>query len=141
VHTTIYTLNICPTRAILKLTTNEAWPGYKPSVAHMKVFGCITYAHVPKEKRRKLDDKIVKCIFIGYSIEKISYMLFDPQAKKVIISKDVVFDEHGIFQPKNVQIELSKYVVDIGDASNSKSTQEYEVKKKLLGGKSLYGME
>jgi hypothetical protein len=59
VHTTIYTLNRCPTREILNLTTEEAWSGYKPSVAHMKVFGCTAYAHVPKEKRIKLDDKSV----------------------------------------------------------------------------------
>jgi hypothetical protein len=71
-------------KRILNLTPEEAWSGYKPSVVHMKVFGCTTYAHVPKEKRRKLDDKSVKCIFIGYSIETRSYRLFDPQEKKVM---------------------------------------------------------
>jgi hypothetical protein len=67
VHTIVYTLNRCPTRVVLDLTPEEAWSGYKPSVAHMRIFGCIAYAHVPKEKRRKLDDKSIKCIFIGYS--------------------------------------------------------------------------
>jgi transposase InsO family protein len=78
VHTTFYTLNRCLTRAILNLTREKAWSGYKSSVTHIKVFGCTAYAHVPKEKRSKLDDKSVKCIFIGYSIETRSYMLFDP---------------------------------------------------------------
>jgi hypothetical protein len=119
-HTAVYTLNRCPTREILNLTLEEAWSGYKPSVAHMKYFGCTAYAHVPKEKRRKLDDKSVKCIFIKYSIETRSYRLFDHQAKKVIISRDVVFDEKGIYQPKHVQIELRKDEVDNGDESNSK---------------------
>ncbi len=59
----------------------------------MKFFVCIVYAHVPKEKRRKLDHKSVKCIFIGYNIETIIYWLFYPQVEKVIISRDVVFDE------------------------------------------------
>jgi hypothetical protein len=94
VHTTIYTLTICPTRVVLNSTPEEAWSRYKPSVSHMKVFGYIAYAHVPKEKRRKLDDKSVKCIFIGYSTETRSYKLFNPHTKKVIISIDVVFDEH-----------------------------------------------
>jgi hypothetical protein len=62
----------------------------------MKVFGYITYAHVSKEKRRKFDDKSVKCIFIGYSIERRSYKMFDHQEKKMIISGYVVFDEQGI---------------------------------------------
>jgi hypothetical protein len=60
-------LNRCPTRVVLDLTPKEALSGNKPSVAHMRIFGCIAYAHVPKEKRKKLDDKSIKCIFIGYS--------------------------------------------------------------------------
>jgi hypothetical protein len=97
VHTSIYILNIFPTKALLNLTPKEAWSGHKKSVAHMKVFGCIAYAHVTKEKRIKLDDKSVKCIFIGYNIETRSYKLFDPQAKKEIISRDVVFDKQVIY--------------------------------------------
>ena len=106
VHTSIYILNRCPTKAVLNLTPKEVWLGHKPSVSHMKVFGCIAYAHVPKEKRRKLDDKSVKCIFIGYSIETRSYRLFDCQEKKVIIRRDFVFDEQGIYQSQLVQMKL-----------------------------------
>ena len=40
--------------------------GMKHSVSHLKVFGCVTYAHVPNELRKKLD-KGHKCIFVGYS--------------------------------------------------------------------------
>ncbi|KAA0036715.1 Retrovirus-related Pol polyprotein from transposon TNT 1-94 [Cucumis melo var. makuwa] len=39
------------------MTPQEAWDGCKPSVDRFKVFGCIAYAHIPDEKRRKLDDK------------------------------------------------------------------------------------
>jgi hypothetical protein len=65
VHTAVYTLNRCPTREILSLNPKEAWSGYKPSVAHMKAFCCTAYAHIHKENMSKLDDKSVKCIFIG----------------------------------------------------------------------------
>jgi hypothetical protein len=128
VNTTFYTLNRCPTREILNLNPEEAWPGYKPSVAQLKVCGCTAYAHVPKEKRSKLDDKSVN-IFIGYSIETRSSRLFDPQVKKVIISRNVVFDEQGIYQPKNVQIKLRKNGVDKGDGSNYRTTKIDEFKK------------
>jgi hypothetical protein len=63
----------------------------------MNVFGCTAY--VPKEKMRQLDDKSVKCIFIGYSIETRSYRLYDPQEKHIIVSRDVIFDEQGFYQP------------------------------------------
>jgi hypothetical protein len=95
----------------------------------MQVFGCTAYAHVPKEKRRKLDDNNVNFIFIGYSIETRSYKLFDPQEKKVIISIYVVFDEQGIYHPGNVQIELRNDEVAIGNESDSKLAKEDEVKK------------
>jgi len=51
---------------VQNITPYEAWCGRKPNISHLRVFGCIAYAHVPNEKRRKLDDKSVKCIFIGY---------------------------------------------------------------------------
>ena len=47
-------------------TTQEVWIGKKPSIKHLKDFGCDAYVHVPKEKRSKLDNKAKKCIFIGY---------------------------------------------------------------------------
>ena len=50
---------------------------------HLKVFGSITYAHVPKAARSKLDDKAVKTIFIGY--KHGGYKLYNPMTKKVII--------------------------------------------------------
>jgi hypothetical protein len=36
----------------------------KSSVSHFKVFGCVAYAHVPEELRRKLDDRSEKCVFL-----------------------------------------------------------------------------
>ena len=58
---------------------------------HLKVFGSITYAHVPKAARSKLDDKLEKTIFIGY--KHGGYKLYNPMTKNVIISHDVTFSE------------------------------------------------
>jgi hypothetical protein len=66
----------------------------KHNVAHLKVFGCVAYAHVPDETRKKLDKKGQKCIFVGYSKDTKSYKLYDPIARKVIISCDVQFMEN-----------------------------------------------
>jgi hypothetical protein len=63
-------------------------------VAHLKVFGCIAYAHVPDELRRKLDNKGNKCIFVGYSEETKGYKLYDPVTRKFIINHDVQFVEN-----------------------------------------------
>jgi len=62
----------------------------------LKVFGSITYAHVPKATRLKLDDKVVKIIFIGY--KHGGYKLYNPMTKKVIISRDVTLVEDEEWQ-------------------------------------------
>ena len=35
----------------------EVWTGKKPSLSHLRLFGCDAYVHVPKEKRIKVDRK------------------------------------------------------------------------------------
>ncbi|GKV41367.1 hypothetical protein SLEP1_g48909 [Rubroshorea leprosula] len=75
------------------LTLKEAWSGRRPAVDYFRIFGCIAYAHVPDQKKSKLDDKGEKCIFLGVSDQSKAYRLYNPLTKKVIISRDVVFDE------------------------------------------------
>lgn len=48
-------------------TPYKMWLGKKPYVGNMRVFGCITYARVPDCMRTKLEDKGLKCRFIGYT--------------------------------------------------------------------------
>ena len=91
-----YVLNWCPTKALESITPYEAWHGRKPSVAHLRVFGCLVYALVPVQHRRKLDDKAVKCIFVGYSSENKGYRLYHSQTKCILVSRDVVFVEDDV---------------------------------------------
>lgn len=48
------------------------------NVSHHRVFGCVVYAHVPKELRVKLDDKSEKCIFTNYSEQPKDYKIYIP---------------------------------------------------------------
>ena len=88
-----YVLNRCPTKALQNITPYESWHGRKPSVAHLRVFGCLAYALVPVQQRRKLDDKAVKCVFIGYSSESKGYRLYHPQTKCILVSRDVFVED------------------------------------------------
>lgn len=90
---TVYLLNRCPTKSVRNMTPQEAWSGYKPIVAHLKIFGCVAYAQVPEAKRKKLDDRGEKCIFIEYSEVSKAYKLYNPLTNKVVVSRDVVFNE------------------------------------------------
>ena len=64
-----YILNRCPTKDIMNKVSEEAWSGKKQFVTHMKVFGCVAYAHVPDKLSKKLDNKGEKCIFVGENDE------------------------------------------------------------------------
>ncbi|KAK3038082.1 hypothetical protein RJ639_031636 [Escallonia herrerae] len=78
----------------------EAWSGFKPSVSHLRVFGSIAYAHVSDEKRPKLDDKSERYIFIGYDQSSKGYKLYNPSNGKIVISRDVEFDEESSWEWK-----------------------------------------
>ena len=49
------------------MTLEEALDGHKLAVYCFRIFGCVTYAHIPDEKKRKLDDKGEKCVFLSVS--------------------------------------------------------------------------
>ena len=75
------------------LKPQEAWSGRKPIASHFKVFGSVAYAHVPDQRRTKLEDKSQKYIFIRYDEKMKFYRLFDPINKRVIVSRDVRVNE------------------------------------------------
>ncbi|XP_070053662.1 ABC transporter B family member 27-like isoform X2 [Nicotiana tomentosiformis] len=83
----------CPTRNVRDQTPQEAWSGRKPSVKHLRIFGSIVYAHVPHQGRAKLDDQSVKHVFVGYDTSSKGYKLYNPSSGKMVVSRDVEFDE------------------------------------------------
>ena len=102
VSTTCYLVNRSPSSALDDTTPHEVWFGKKPSLQHLRVFGCDAYVHVPKENRSKLDKKenrskmdknAEKCIFIGYKDGVKGYKLWNPETKKTVYSWDAVFRE------------------------------------------------
>jgi hypothetical protein len=44
---------------------------------NLKVFGAYGSAHIPKEKRKKLDPKAFKCRFLGYSETSKGYRVLN----------------------------------------------------------------
>ena len=57
VDTACYLVNRSPSLALEDKTPQEVWTSKKPSLSHLRVFGCDAYVNVPKEKRTKLDIK------------------------------------------------------------------------------------
>jgi hypothetical protein len=92
VVTVVYILNRSPTKALNGMTSYEAWHGRKPTVSHLRVFGCLTFS---KELGYigKLDDRSTQGVFIGYAEGSKAYRILDPGTQHVRTTRDVVFDE------------------------------------------------
>ena len=53
--TAVYVQNRSLHRALGCKTPEEMFTGKKPEIGHFRIFGCLTYSHVPSEKRTKLE--------------------------------------------------------------------------------------
>jgi hypothetical protein len=127
VGTTCYLVNQSPSSALDDKTPHEVWSGKKPSLQHLRVFGCDAYVHVPKENRSKMDNKAEKCIFIGYKDGVKGYKLWSLETKKTVYSRDVVFREvkdvsKHEFPP--MQDEPKKIDLELDDAKSESSEEE-----------------
>ena len=91
--TAVFLQNRFPTKALEDKTPFEAWYGYKPSLNFLRVFGCVCFSHIPQVKRDKLDKKLEPNIFVGYSSSSKAYKVYQPQTGKLIVSRDVFFNE------------------------------------------------
>ena len=93
VNTAIYLINRCPSVPLKYKLTEEIWSGKNVKLAHLKVFGCVSYVHVKSNDCSKLDAKARKCFFIGYGDEQFGYRFWDEQNRKIIRSRNVVFED------------------------------------------------
>ena len=93
VGTTYYLVNRSPSSVLDDKNPHEVWTGKKPSLEHLRVFGCDAYVHVPKKNKSKLDNKSEKCIFIGYKYCMKGYKIWNPETKKVVYSRDVLLEK------------------------------------------------
>ncbi len=115
VNTEVYINNRCPT--IDSKTPQEAWTDTKPDVSHLRVFGCKTFAHIPDEKRNKLESKSIPCVFLGYCEGTKAYHFMCLKTKRVIKSRDVVFLEgteevEGVSDKRPLSNQIEHLVVD-----------------------------
>ena len=91
--TATYLLNRRPCRATGTATPHEFLFGTPPTYAHLRVFGSLCYPNQSATAANKLCARSVPCVFLGYPSDHKGYRCYDPQTRRVITSRHVVFDE------------------------------------------------
>ncbi|KAL0745175.1 hypothetical protein Bca101_100791 [Brassica carinata] len=118
VQTACYLINRVPTKILKNLSPFEVLNKSKPVIDHLRVFGCVCYVMVPGEQRNKLEAKSTKAMFIGYSITQKGYKCYDPEARRVMVSREVKFVEtKGYYEEKEWE-----NLKDLSQAPSDKAT-------------------
>jgi hypothetical protein len=89
----IHVWNRLPTSSLKRMTPHEAWFKRKPDISHLRVWGCLAYVHVQKDKRRSLAPHMEKCVFVGYPSGYKGWKFYNPSTQKYIICERAEFDE------------------------------------------------
>ena len=81
-----------------------------------------------KWSEKKLDKKTIKLRFLGYSDNQKGYRLFDIENRKVIVRRDVIFNESDFgSQKQKVDLKLEAEVeAELGESSQSPDVLEEE---------------
>ncbi|GJR61303.1 retrotransposon protein, putative, ty1-copia subclass [Tanacetum coccineum] len=99
-------LNMVLTKKVDK-TPYELWHGKVPNVSYLKVWGC--EAHVKRHTPDKLQQRSVKCIFVGYPKETMRYYFYYPPENKIVVERYSDFLEKDFILQKesgrNVELD------------------------------------
>lgn len=92
-HMATYLLNLQPTKALNFGIPHEALFGTPLDYTNLRVFGCLCYSKLSATAPHKLAPCSTACIFLGYPTHHKGYRCLDISTRRLIISRQVLFDE------------------------------------------------
>ena len=93
VSTTTYLINQGLSVLMEFKLPEEVWSGKEVKFSHLKFFYCLSYVHIDFAAHSKLDAKSKICFFNGYGDQKFGYQFSNEQNRKIIRSRNVMFNE------------------------------------------------
>ncbi|KAL4340454.1 hypothetical protein GQ457_08G012720 [Hibiscus cannabinus] len=92
--TAVYILNRVPTKAVPK-TPFELFKGWKPSLRHIRVWGCPSEVRIYNPQEKKLDPRTISGYFIGYAEKSKGYRFYCPSnSTRIVESRNAKFLEN-----------------------------------------------
>jgi hypothetical protein len=90
----VHIINRLPTPLLNLKCPNEILHKEPPSLVHLKVFGCLSYATPLQAHRTKFDSRSRKAIFLGYKDCTKGYILYDLNSHEIFVPRNVIFYEN-----------------------------------------------
>ncbi|GJW78546.1 retrovirus-related pol polyprotein from transposon TNT 1-94, partial [Tanacetum coccineum] len=112
-------LNMVPTKKVDKIPY-ELWYGKVPNLSYIKVWGC--EALVKRDTPDKLEQRSIKCIFIGYPKEMMGYYFYFPPENKIVVARYAEF-----FEKRLISQEISGRAVDLEEIQEEEDTTPSEI--------------
>nr|GEY58878.1 retrotransposon protein, putative, Ty1-copia subclass [Tanacetum cinerariifolium] len=116
-------LNMVPTKKVDK-TPYEIWYEKVPNLSYLKVWGC--EALVKRDTPDKLQQRSVKCIFIGYPKETMGYYFYFPPENEIVVARYAEFFEKNL-----ITQEVSGRAIDLEEIQDE-DTSPPEITSEIL---------
>ncbi|GAA0173003.1 hypothetical protein LIER_41441 [Lithospermum erythrorhizon] len=89
----VYLINKLPSPSLSNKSPYQILFQTQPDYAMIKIFGCLFYPHLTKQIQSKYSPRSLPCIFLGISATHKGYRCYNPEAKRVFVSRHVRFSE------------------------------------------------
>ncbi|GJW83189.1 retrotransposon protein, putative, ty1-copia subclass [Tanacetum coccineum] len=116
-------LNMVPTKKVDK-TPYELWYGKVPNLSYLKIWGC--EALVKRDTPDKLQQRSVKCIFIGYPKKTMGYYFYFPPGNKIVVARYAEFLEKNL-----ISQEVSRRAEELEEIQNKDTSPSSENTSKI----------
>lgn len=104
--TSVYILNRVPTKAVSK-TPFELWKGWKPSLQHVRIWGCPSEVRIYNPQEKKLDPRTISGYFIGYAERSKGYKFYCPShCTRIVESRNAKFLENALISESDQSKDL-----------------------------------
>ena len=102
---TAYILNRVPTKVVSK-TSFELFKGWKPSLRHMRFWGCPSEVRIYNLQKNKLDLRTISGYFVGYAEKSKGYTFYYPHHNlRFVEPRNTKFLENDVASGSNLSSE------------------------------------
>ncbi len=88
--------NVSPSHSMNGMTFKKMYMGMKLNLINLKTFFYLAYIHVLIDKEPNCKHKWKNVFFIHYNGNSKTYCCYEPTIQKIMLTKEVIFDEFNL---------------------------------------------